>query len=118
MKKALVASFGLFFAAQSVLATTYCTTKVDQIYIDQAGQVVVHGTAAGALPYAGWQSLCNVSKSDSGGLLLCSAWLAMAGQALGEQPTTFMLQTGYDSISDCSQIPASYPSPSSVMMFR
>jgi hypothetical protein len=116
MKKALFVFLTSFLGTHNVTATTFCTTKVDQVYIDATGTVVAHGSAGGAQPYAGWQALCNVNNSAT--QYVCYAWLAMVGQALGEQATTFILQTGYEAISNCSQIPPSYPSPSSVMMFR
>jgi invasion protein IalB len=118
MKKALVATLSLLFAAQNVFAAAVCTSKIDAVYIDQAGQVVVHGTAAGSQPYDGWQVLCNANRTDHVGQLVCNYWLAMAGQAMGEQATTIVLQTSYQSINFCSQIPGSFPFPTSVMISR
>jgi invasion protein IalB len=117
-KKSVLVSTVLLFAAQNVFAGAVCTTKVDAVYIDQTGQVVVHGTAAGSQPYDGWQVLCNANRTDGVGQLVCNYWLAMAGQAMGEQATTIVLQTSYQLVNLCSQIAGAFPFPTSVMISR
>jgi hypothetical protein len=119
VKKALVGSLILMCAARAVAADVVCTSKIDAVYVEQGGNVVVRGTAAGSAPYAGWQLLCNLKRPDSVGPNVCSTWLATAAQALGEQPTTIVLQTVYQNyIGTCAGIPALFLYPMSVVMLR
>lgn len=118
MKQARVASLILLFPAHNAAAiTAVCTSKIDAVYVERGGNVVVRGTAAGSAPYAGWQLLCNLNRPDSVGPITCSYWLAIAAQALGEQPTTIVLQTTYGNIG-CAAIPSVFPFPTSVMISR
>jgi len=115
MKKAVYVLLAFVFSAHYAIAAVFCSTKVDQIYLDASGLVVVHGTAAGASPYAGWQALCNVNTGDS--VLICNSWLAFATSALDSVSGT-LLQTTYPGLDNCNQIPGLFPIPSAVTILK
>ena len=43
MKKAVYVLLAFVFSAHYATAAVFCSTKVDQIYLDASGLVVVHG---------------------------------------------------------------------------
>src|SRR5689334_25382873 len=89
--KALIAFFALLLATGNAAAYDVCTSKIDAVFIDAAGNVAAHAVTNRPSAFGGWISLCNIKVPSN--TQVCSNWLSVAMQAAGEQPTTLLMQT-------------------------
>ena len=111
VKKTLACLTILQFLGGQAVAATYCTTTVNTVLVYDTGDVWIAGTASGAVPYNGYQRLCNLNgTSGNASVITCAAWLSLAKQ--GQSATTIITQTYYGTLNACGDIPgASFPFP-------
>lgn len=117
MNKLLALALVLLLVAQHAGAAAYCTTAITQIYVSDAGDVSVAGSATGPQPYAGWQKLCNLNgTSGSASVITCATWVTLSKQA--QNVTNIITQTYYPTLNACSEIPNSFPYAASINNYK
>ena len=102
--------FILLWSSFNAYSTLYCSGKVDDIYIDASGDVVIKGAWRN-----NWTKICNLKNAD---VVTCSMWTSLLTNAVKDNLKVNVSYT--DGAGSCSGL-ATYgatPTPRYVMMYN